>query len=420
MNHYRLRVMDSKSWPTTGTVQVRASRRQLTDCHSGSGETPGLSRPSDGAVFGEIKTRIKSKSTSDESEEGQMKGRRRTCTSAEDHIETFRPSSSTEDGGTCTLTIIRKRKSKETEGTRKRSRKTPSHQATTEASSIDKPGTSLSANSATHDRAAFEGKYEEGELLVEGGFGSVFAGNRKDDNLPVAIKHVLQINIKRTSMLLDGETSMIPLEVALLLKVKPIGAGTSVAVTLLDWFDLDDELILILERPVPCLDLIDYMNSRGPTLQEQEAKTIAKQLVDGLIEVHSRGVFHRDIKLDNILIQTGPDVPRVRLIDFGCGAFLTERMYTTKQGTYVYTTPEWFLDGWYWAEPTTVWQLGVVLFAILHGYLPFSNSTEIIYRNPDISDCLSFYCQSFLLSCLIKSPEARSTLETLRHHPWLI
>lgn len=65
---------------------------------------------------------------------------------------------------------------------------------------------------------------------------------------------------------------MIPLEVALLLKVKPIGAGTSVAVTLLDWFDLDDELILILERPVPCLDLIDYMNSRGPTLQEQEAK----------------------------------------------------------------------------------------------------------------------------------------------------
>ncbi|XP_045897103.1 serine/threonine-protein kinase pim-2-like isoform X6 [Micropterus dolomieu] len=268
--------------------------------------------------------------------------------------------------------------------------------------------------------AAFEGKYEEGELLVEGGFGSVFAGNRKDDNLPVAIKHVLQINIKRTSMLLDGETSMIPLEVALLLKVKPIGAGTSVAVTLLDWFDLDDELILILERPVPCLDLIDYMNSRGPTLQEQEAKTIAKQLVDGLIEVHSRGVFHRDIKLDNILIQTGPDVPRVRLIDFGCGAFLTERMYTTKQGTYVYTTPEWFLDGWYWAEPTTVWQLGVVLFAILHGYLPFSNSTEIIYRNPDISDCLSFYCQSFLLSCLIKSPEARSTLETLRHHPWLI
>lgn len=62
------------------------------------------------------------------------------------------------------------------------------------------------------------------------------------------------------------------------------------------------------------------------------SQTIAKQLVDGLIEVHSRGVFHRDIKLDNILIQTGPDVPRVRLIDFGCGAFLTERMYTTKQG----------------------------------------------------------------------------------------
>lgn len=61
-------------------------------------------------------------------------------------------------------------------------------------------------------------------------------------------------------------------------------------------------------------------------------QTMTKQLVDALIEVHSRGVFHRDIKLDNILIETGSDVPRVRLIDFGCGTFLSEGMYITKQG----------------------------------------------------------------------------------------
>ncbi len=62
------------------------------------------------------------------------------------------------------------------------------------------------------------------------------------------------------------------MEVALLLKVKPQAAGTSAAVTLLDWYDLDYELILVLERPVPCVDLIDYMNSRRSALQEHEAK----------------------------------------------------------------------------------------------------------------------------------------------------
>ncbi len=49
-------------------------------------------------------------------------------------------------------------------------------------------------------------------------------------------------------------------------------AGTGATLTLLDWYDLDYELILVLERPVPCVDLIDYMDSRGSTLQEHEAK----------------------------------------------------------------------------------------------------------------------------------------------------
>lgn len=63
-------------------------------------------------------------------------------------------------------------------------------------------------------------------------------------------------------------------------------------------------------------------------------QVITKQLVDAIVEVHSKGVFHRDIKLDNILIETGSDVPRVRLIDFGCGTFLSEGRYTGDQGMF--------------------------------------------------------------------------------------
>jgi len=62
------------------------------------------------------------------------------------------------------------------------------------------------------------------------------------------------------------------LEVALMLKLQPAAEETSTAVTLLDWYDLDLELILVLERPVPCMDLIDYSNSIGYHLPVDEAK----------------------------------------------------------------------------------------------------------------------------------------------------
>lgn len=47
-----------------------------------------------------------------------------------------------------------------------------------------------------------------------------------------------------------------------------------------------------------------------------------KQLVEAAIKMHSEGVFHRDIKSENVLVETESDVPRVRLIDFGCGCFV--------------------------------------------------------------------------------------------------
>lgn len=71
---------------------------------------------------------------------------------------------------------------------------------------------------------------------------------------------------------LNGNTCMVPLEVALMLRIQKSANGTSAAVTLLDWYDLHDELILVLERPVPCLDLIQYSMSRRSSMQEREAK----------------------------------------------------------------------------------------------------------------------------------------------------
>lgn len=149
-------------------------------------------------------------------------------------------------------------------------------------------------------------------------------------------------------------------------KVNAKAKGPSGVVSLLDWYDLPEELILVLERPAPCLDLIDYLHTCSSSVQEHKAKVgclwlfltlafiaapsgaesctvlmslaiiptqnIIKQLVNALIEIHSRGVFHRDIKLENILIETGSEAPRIWVIDFGCATFLTEGKDTTVQG----------------------------------------------------------------------------------------
>lgn len=61
---------------------------------------------------------------------------------------------------------------------------------------------------------------------------------------------------------------------------------------------------------------------------------IIKQLVNALIEIHSRGVFHRDIKLENILIETDSEAPRIWVIDFGCATFLSDNKDTTVQGRF--------------------------------------------------------------------------------------
>ena len=71
---------------------------------------------------------------------------------------------------------------------------------------------------------------------------------------------------------LEGKRCEVPLEVALLLKLQPKDGETSAVVALLDWYDLDDELILVLERPVPCVDMFDYIYSQRNPQSENEDK----------------------------------------------------------------------------------------------------------------------------------------------------
>ncbi|XP_018549438.2 serine/threonine-protein kinase pim-2 [Lates calcarifer] len=268
-------------------------------------------------------------------------------------------------------------------------------------------------------RAEFEAKYLQLEKLGEGGFGSVYAGIRKTDNLPVAIKHIAKRYVTCQPVVLHGKIYNIPMEVLLMLRAAggPRSVGKSSAVTLVDWYDLNQETLLVMERPAPSVDLLTYMlNNNGP-MDENTVKNIMKQLVDAAIVMHSKGVFHRDIKSENILIETGSDVPRVRIIDFGCGCTVKNEPYRGFSGTSAYAPPEYFTRGAYEAAPTTVWQLGALLYELLDGYNQFITS-EFLHKNITFNTGLSQDCQDLLNMCLALNPKERATLEQMQQHPW--
>ncbi|KAM3593850.1 uncharacterized protein V6R79_023350 [Siganus canaliculatus] len=176
--------------------------------------------------------------------------------------------------------------------------------------------TALTSNDRTN-RIVFEATYKQEERIGQGAYGSVFAGYRECDKLPVTIKHIPVERIQYTTVSQHGKEARVPLEVALLLRLRDVPA----VVTLLDWYGLGSEVVLVLERPEHCADLFDYVNSKRD-LEEHSVKIIMQQLVDAFIEIHSRGVLHKDVHFKNILIEFGSTVPRIRIIDFGQGSFL--------------------------------------------------------------------------------------------------
>lgn len=101
---------------------------------------------------------------------------------------------------------------------------------------------------------------------------------------------------------------------------------------LLDWEDSDEEYIMVLECPSPCMDLCDFMDSKGGTVNEGLAQVIMQQVTKAALACSKRGVFHRDIKPENIMIN--PKTLQIKLIDFGCGDLRKKQPYTISRGMF--------------------------------------------------------------------------------------
>lgn len=182
--------------------------------------------------------------------------------------------------------------------------------------------------------------------------------------------------------------------------------------------DLPDQTVMVMEY-VKGYSLLDSLNQTG-CYQEGEAQKVFCQIVSAVKYMHGRNLAHRDLKLENILVTFQRNI---KLIDFGFSALVTG-LLTTQCASFPYAAPELFNAEGY-TEKVDVWALGVILYGMLVGELPFGDgdlrsiSENVREKEPNYPDFLSPPVVNLIKLMLNKDQQKRLSIDQVEKHPWL-
>ncbi|XP_054254333.1 maternal embryonic leucine zipper kinase, partial [Indicator indicator] len=184
------------------------------------------------------------------------------------------------------------------------------------------------------------------------------------------------------------------------------------------------KIFMVLEY-CPGGELFDYIISRD-RLSQQETRSFFRQIVSAMAYVHSQGYAHRDLKPENLLIDGDHNL---KLIDFGLCAKPKGGLdyhLNTCCGSPAYAAPELIQGKAYIGSEADVWSMGVLLYALLCGFLPFDDDNvmgvyrKIIRGKYTVPKWLSPSSALLLSQMLQVDPKKRITVKHLLSHPWLM
>lgn len=184
----------------------------------------------------------------------------------------------------------------------------------------------------------------------------------------------------------------------------------------------DEQHIYIVMELAGEITLLKYINSKG-RIKENEAKIIFSQLLDVVGYLHALNIVHRDLKVENIMLDSHGNI---KLIDFGfsCMTSDDDPLMDTWCGTRQYVAPEMLHQRSY-SRAVDVWSMGVILFGMCAGRLPFQAhdgnalAKDIMESDPRYPRDISPPLLDLLQKMLTKDPEMRITVKEIEGHPWL-
>ncbi|RMZ91980.1 hypothetical protein DV736_g799, partial [Chaetothyriales sp. CBS 134916] len=310
------------------------------------------------------------------------------------------------------------------------------HAVTKEATRDSKRNSAASTASSTiytnkGKRKTHVGPWQLGKTLGKGATGRVRLAKHCLTGQVAAVKIVSKKSaamVQSASMARMDKDSGIPINAAGR-RTMPFGIEREVVImkliehpnviNLYDVWENRGELYLVLEY-VQGGELFDYVSSNG-ALPEEEAVRLFRQIIAGLSHCHRYNICHRDLKPENILLDANRNV---KLADFGMAALQPrDKWLNTSCGSPHYAAPEVILGHQYRGDKADIWSVGIILFAMLNGFLPFDGgdlpTTLRLVKKGEyfLPPTQSVEASDLIQRVLQKRPDKRISMDEIWTHP---
>ena len=254
------------------------------------------------------------------------------------------------------------------------------------------------------------GQFVLGEKLGQGTFGIVVLGTHQITGEKVAVKI-----LDKEKILQETDKSRLEREIKILKNMRHNNI-----VHLYDVKETPTSLYIIMEY-ICGKELFEYIiyNKR---LSELEACKLYQQIISGIEYLGKIKVVHRDIKPENLLLDNQNNI---KIVDFGLSnSYPKNELLTTACGSPCYAAPEMINGEKYYGLKADIWSSGIVLYAMLCGFLPFEEAdNEKLYKKITAGkfktpNYLSEPAKDILHRILNVDPKSRITIPQMKKHPW--
>lgn len=280
-----------------------------------------------------------------------------------------------------------------------------------ESSSSSSPTTTATATAGDFKLNLF-GKYEVGKLLGCGAFAKVYHARDFRTRQSVAIK-----TVSKQKILKGGFTEHVKREISIMRRLRHPHI-----VRLHEVLATKTKIYYVMEFAKGGELFTKVTKGR---FSEDLSRRYFQQLISAVDYCHSRGVYHRDLKLENLLLDENWDL---KVTDFGLSAvndqIRSDGFLHTLCGTPAYVAPEILEKKGYNGSKVDVWSCGIILFVLNAGYLPFTDSNLMamyrkIYKGEFRCPKWTSHGLKLLLTRLLDTnPETRITIAEIRNDPW--